>query len=357
MRARSSNRARYLTNEAVVELPYPAIGIDRLRGPRLEVAPGEDTRESRAPLAEVAVGEDTRESRGGGSEVAPREDTPAGVEAEAGGRPSDPSDEVVGQLKGGSKVEPSSEAEAFPDVETAEGGPPNAVAGSPSRRRGIFRRANREKPKPRPSRPPRKPAPTRVLRADGRGSPEWCTIVFARTERTGQFHVVVHEGHGRRRVVERSPTFRVPRSLRIRDRGEPRAAHALLVEKLLNSGWQPLEVRGRWHDTAFFRYPEKSQRQVKRLLVDCARDGDKARFYAGEFDTFGNGTPIAKSKLFPVELKGSLVCQTDEAIAAHEALIDELRSTGWTTTEVGSPEWYSRVLQRSGNPKAGLAGA
>jgi hypothetical protein len=81
-------------------------------------------------------------------------------------------------------------------------------------------------------------------------------------------------------------------------------------------------------------------------VVNCGREGEKARFYAGQFDDRGSGVPVARSKQFAVELKGSLVGPTDEAMAAHEALTDQLRVDGWNAIEAGPREWYSRVLER-----------
>jgi hypothetical protein len=92
-----------------------------------------------------------------------------------------------------------------------------------------------------------------------RARPEWCTIVLAHTNnRTGEFQVITTDGDGLRRVTGRSSRFRVPRSRRPNKRAAARVAHDALVEGLLASGWRPLEARGRWHDTAFIRYPEKS---------------------------------------------------------------------------------------------------
>lgn len=88
--------------------------------------------------------------------------------------------------------------------------------------------------------------------------PEWCSIVLAATYgRTAEFRIVMLEPDGQRHLIGHSASFRVARSRPIRDRGQARVAHDGLVADLLADGWRRLEARGRWHDTAFIRYPRE----------------------------------------------------------------------------------------------------
>jgi hypothetical protein len=137
---------------------------------------------------------------------------------------------------------------------------------------------------PRPSPEPPAPRPT-VRRAPTRPSPavavappaavgsdsaaaatkhgsdrsEWCSIVFAPLPHGGEFQVVAVQEGGRREVVARSQPFRMPgwcRLLPLRrlpNLGAPRRAHDELVERFVASGWQQMQTRGRWHDTALIR--------------------------------------------------------------------------------------------------------
>ena len=177
--------------------------------------------------------------------------------------------------------------ELRPDIDLQPGGDELADSGgtdegvremgSPRFRRAR-RRAKQTQPEARQSGLPHGPAPLKALApaeeptpsgrpapvaapmpSADRTRPEWCTIVLARTdERSAEFHVVTVERDGQRRVTGRSSSFRVPRSQRLHDRGDARAAHDALVQEVLAAGWQPLEARGRWHDTAFIRRPQES---------------------------------------------------------------------------------------------------
>jgi hypothetical protein len=94
---------------------------------------------------------------------------------------------------------------------------------------------------------------------DRTSRPEWCSIVFAPVPHGGEFHVLTVQEGGRRQVVARSDAFRTPlwcRILPLRQLpniGAPRRAHDLLVERLVASGWQQMQTRGRWYDTALVR--------------------------------------------------------------------------------------------------------
>lgn len=132
-----------------------------------------------------------------------------------------------------------------------------------------------EPPPPRPTSPrsPTRPrsssagAPSAAVVAnstaappkDGSDRPEWCSIVFAPLPHGGEFQVVAVQEGGRRDVVARSQPFRMPvwcRILpgrRLPNLGAPRRAHDELVKRFVASGWQYMQTRGRWHDTALIR--------------------------------------------------------------------------------------------------------
>jgi hypothetical protein len=173
--------------------------------------------------------------------------------------------EVVPGAKSQPDVDTSTEAEPPAAQTVASHAPVDAPQAHVKRtpRFPRLRRVDTEEVQARPAEPVAEPAP--APRGNGRRSPEWCTITLARNQRHGEFQVVILEGDGRRRVAQRSPAFRVPRSLQLRKRGDVRGAHAALVQELLASGWEPLEVRGRWHDTAFIRYPQDVQTESRAL--------------------------------------------------------------------------------------------
>lgn len=146
---------------------------------------------------------------------------------------------------------PLSDVDAVAEVERGTGQAP--AESSPAYRR-THRRGRWVQTRAR-SRPQYEPAPVKdPLRIENRGRAEWCAIVLARNERTGEFRIVTLDRNGQRHEIARSASFPMPRSLRIRQRGTAREAHEALVQELLAAGWRPLAARGRWHDTAFIRY-------------------------------------------------------------------------------------------------------
>jgi hypothetical protein len=183
---------------------------------------------------------------------------------------------------------------------------------------------------------------------------DWCAIVVVETEHWAEFQVVGVHGDSPRRVLARSPSFRLPlsRSLLpgrpIPGRGSPRRAHDTLVKRLVASGWRQVQTRGRWHDTAFVRSrPDPQRPPPDRLLIGCERDGRTARFCAEMLDRFGNGTLVGRSRPFPVSPWGFGLPQTTEARTAHEELLIELCSAGWASASQPCREWYAQVLQRA----------
>ena len=197
-----------------------------------------------------------------------------------------------------------------------------------------------------PARPLR--VPVTEVTGDGHeiADVEWCAILLARAGRVGEFRVAALDS-GHRRVVARSPSFRVSLSGQIRKRGAARQAHDVLVKRLLGTGWRRIETRGRWYDGAFTRSrPQDVGPAAERLLILCKREPiTAAYFYADEIGEFGNGSRVGQSRRFAVRPWGR-VRATDEARAVHEQLLEQLRSTGWTTADTLGPEWYVCALTR-----------
>jgi hypothetical protein len=88
---------------------------------------------------------------------------------------------------------------------------------------------------------------------------QWCSIVFERGARRGEFQAVQARAGGQREVIASSRSFSVPLSYRISwwrrlpSHGRARRAHDALAKQLVGSGWQQMQTRGRWHDSAFVR--------------------------------------------------------------------------------------------------------
>jgi hypothetical protein len=124
------------------------------------------------------------------------------------------------------------------------------------------------------------PAVDAAARPDDRA--EWCSIVFAMTQGTGEFRAIEVLKTRPRRVIERSRPFRVPLTYRtswrreIPNRGKPRRTYNELVQRLVDAGWRQLDTRGRWHDTAFAKTLVPS-RQSPSERVSSQRGGGAAR--------------------------------------------------------------------------------
>lgn len=180
------------------------------------------------------------------------------------------------------------------------------------------------------------------------GASDWCAIVLARSGHDAHFDVIALEKGGRRRVVARSPAFHALGSRRLRGRGSARAAHDRLVKQLVAAGWRRVRSRGRWHDTAFTRpRADPLTRPARRLLIgreDHFALG-VARFHADELDAYGNGTRLAESPRFATLPQGLNTAPSDEATAAHRALLEALRCAGWTTVGTAGSQWYATILE------------
>jgi hypothetical protein len=187
--------------------------------------------------------------------------------------------------------------------------------------------------------------------AEGRLRVEWCAIVFAATQRRGEFQAVVLDDGGQRRVIARSPSFRSLRSGRIRQTGNAKKAHHLLVRRMLALGWRTVSSRGRWHDTAFTRTPPGHDSSIDRLLILCQRGGMMARFQAARLDELGDTTIIAQSSAFGAIQIGGTMRLAWRARKAHETLLDQLQSDGWQATGASGLDWYAQVLEKPVRPQ------
>jgi hypothetical protein len=209
----------------------------------------------------------------------------------------------------------------------------------------VQARATESGPRQEPSELPTPPLPFSAIPARP-ARQEWCAIVFAGAKCQGEFHAVVIDHGGQRRVVAHSPRFRASRSGRVSRRGGAKDAHELLVRRLLILGWRPVPSRGRWHDTAFTRAAPSDDRPVERLLITCRHDRLAARFQAARFDEQGTPTVVAESEAFlPLRGLGSTKLGHGAA-SAHRELLERLQRDGWQTTEDSGAEWSADVLER-----------
>lgn len=189
--------------------------------------------------------------------------------------------------------------------------------------------------------------------ADGADRPEWCSVLLAPLPRGGEFQLLAVEKGGRRKVVARSEPFRTPlwcRILPLRrlpNLGAPRRAHDLLVKRLVASGWQQMQTRGRWYDTAVLRTrPGPQPVAQERAIIGCRRGGPTAQFYAEALDAYGNVTSVVQSEPFSINPWSIRVRPTYDARTAHERFLEQLSSGGWASAGEPSSEWYAQVLQR-----------
>jgi hypothetical protein len=185
-------------------------------------------------------------------------------------------------------------------------------------------------------------------RADAR-RPDRCAIVYHRSGRHGEFHVVVIGAEGSRRSVGRSQRFRAPRVGAVRRRGAARAAHDLLVRRLEACRWWAAGSGRRWYELGFVRL-RTAGIGTARSLVTVVRDAGWARFVAEELDTYGNPTPLLVSAPFSVpRVRG--IRASSEAKAALKHLVARMEREGWNVGEVVGQEWYAVSLVR--RPVAG----
>ena len=174
--------------------------------------------------------------------------------------------------------------------------------------------------------------------------PDRCGIVYRRSGRHGEFHVVVIDADGSPRSVARSPGFRAPRVGAVPQRGAARAAHDLLVRRLEACGWWPAGSGGKWYELGFVRLRTAGTGTV-RALVTVVRDAKETRFVAEELDTYGNPTPLFISAPFSAP-RVRAVRPSADAKGALRELVARMAREGWSVGGVVGGEWYSISLSR-----------
>jgi hypothetical protein len=183
-----------------------------------------------------------------------------------------------------------------------------------------------------------RPPPRRKSQA-----PDRCAIAYRESDNQGEFQVVVTEADGSLRAAARSPAF--PASTgEIRRKGAARAAHDVLVQRLLVCGWWPADSGGEWPELEFIR-GESADWEGGRSLVTVVRDGGRARFVADELDSFGNPTPLEASHPFRASTLVS-VRPSRQAKAAMKRLLARLELDGWKVAGQVGDSWYAISLSR-----------
>ena len=186
--------------------------------------------------------------------------------------------------------------------------------------------------------PPQSPAPRPASRR-----PERCTIVYRESDRKGEFHVMVTGGDGSQRSAAHSPSFRAKV-------GEPRrsgateAAHHLLVERLVASGWWPAGSSEEWPEIEFVRVRPAGPLSA-RSLVTVGRSGGRARFVVEKLDAYGNPTPLATSEPFKAP-RLLPIRPSKQAQSALKELLERVEQVGWKVDEHVGDEWYAVSLWR-----------
>jgi hypothetical protein len=101
-------------------------------------------------------------------------------------------------------------------------------------------------------------------------------------------------------------------------------------------------VRGRWHDSAFVRaFPEEYRPTLNIALVREAHGG---HFEAEWCDEYGNTRVMCRSEEFEVHTNEAGLIATDEARAAHAAVLHDLAIAGWAPTGAAPLEWFAETL-------------
>ena len=174
-------------------------------------------------------------------------------------------------------------------------------------------------------------------------APDRCAIAYRESDNQGEFQVVVTDADGSLRSAASSPAF--PASTgEIRRKGAARAAHEVLVQRLLVCGWWPADSGGEWPELEFIR-GESADWEGGRSLVTVVRDGGRARFVADELDSFGNPTPLEASHTFRASTLVS-VRPSRQAKAAMKRLLARLEVDGWKVAGQVGDAWYAISLSR-----------
>jgi hypothetical protein len=199
----------------------------------------------------------------------------------------------------------------------------------------------------RPTPPPPGPAPGRPAEpaASSHGRWQLCALVASCLGRTGEFHVVLTDVDGGRRVVARSSRFAVPVSGVIAEGGEALEVHREMVARLIGAGWRQREQGGQWYEALFIRpHPTRDEPAVERSVILLRSAGVKARFEVLLLDEYGSPKSRRLSRSFPISSPGGLE-PIHESQATHAALIQELQDEGWRVASRLDP-WYITTLER-----------
>jgi hypothetical protein len=203
-------------------------------------------------------------------------------------------------------------------------------------------RQDQRQPSP-PDAHPRDALETRPRSQRRSQAPDRCAIVYRESDGQGEFQVVVTETDGSHRSAARSPAFPATAG-EIRRKGAARAAHEVLVQRLLVCGWWPADSGGEWPELEFIR-GESADWEGGRSLVTVVRDGGRARFVADELDSFGNPTPLETSHTFRASQLVS-VRPSRQAKAAMKRLLARLELDGWKVAGQVDDAWYAISLSR-----------
>jgi hypothetical protein len=191
---------------------------------------------------------------------------------------------------------------------------------------------------------PAAPAALPVVHPTG-AERETCAIALSRERGRGRFEVRAEHDGGR--VVATSLDFDVRRGRPIEPAGPAGRAHRRLLLHLVAAGWElePEAEGGAWYERRLSRPAGQPPAvDLDRGLVVTRPEGDEAEFVALALDEYGNAQVMARSPRFrrradrPVE-------ETESAVAAHAALLEDLENDGWRPS--GTLEtWYGATLAR-----------
>ncbi len=126
------------------------------------------------------------------------------------------------------------------------------------------------------------------------GRQEWCTIVFAGSEREGEFRVVALDNRGRRRILARSSSFRVWRSGRVVTAAEQRKPTSFLSSSCwprVGNQWPPVGVGTTPHSPGL----RPLAIDGRALLIVCRHDRLAGGFQAAALTSSGTSTIVAES--------------------------------------------------------------
>jgi hypothetical protein len=204
-------------------------------------------------------------------------------------------------------------------------------------------------PPPRPVPEPARRTSARRPPLSGRRQPdarkaERCAIAYEVSDGQGEFQVVAIPEGGSPTVAARSPAFAAP-SGELRRSGAVRAAHELLVKRLVVAGWWPVDGGAAWPEIQFVRVRPAAE-AGGRVLVTVVRDAGRAHFVAEQLDGYGNPAPLIRSdpfrspRLLPVRA-------SRQAKAALADVVERLEHVGWSVAEHVGHEWYSLSLWRA----------